>query len=256
VSIRLFKTGEEARVSLLKGVQTLLLLKFSKDLKFVERYLILTAEDLKAALYFGGEEAVRKMMTENLKTEIFQKDLRSQEDFRAYSETVVKGLFEKGHQIQEATIKVLAAYQKLRAELYAIEKIDPANKAVGAICAEIRLDLDRLVPKKFLEIYRLDRLIHLQRYIEAKELRATRAKNDPQKDRNKAAQVEGFSIALLKMEQTVSPKASPERKQAIEEFRWMIEEFKVSLFAPELRTAYPVSAQRLIKEYKKLASHV
>ncbi len=256
VSIRLFKTAEEAIASHKKGVQTLLLLKFSKDLKFVERYLGLPAEYLKAALYFGGDEAVRKTMTENLKTEIFQKDLRSQEDFRAYSETVVKGLFEKGHQIQEATIKVLAAYQKLRAELYAIEKIDPANKAVGAICAEIRLELDRLVPKNFLEVYRLDRLIHLQRYIEAKELRVTRAKNDPKKDRNKAAQVEGFSMALLKMEQTVSPKASPERKQAIEEFRWMIEEFKVSLFAPELRTAYPVSAQRLIKAYKKLLSNV
>jgi len=254
VNIRLFKTGEEARASHLKGVQTLLLLKFLKDLKFMERYLGLPAEYLKAALYFGGQEAVRKMLSENLKTEVFQKDLRSQEDFRAYSETVVKGLFEKGHQILEATIKVLAAYQKLRAELYAIEKLDPANKAVGAICAEIRLDLDKLIPKNFLEIYRLDRLIHLPRYIEAKELRVTRAKNDPKKDRTKAAQVEGFSAALLKIEQSVSTKTSPDRKQTIEEFRWMIEEFKVSLFAPELRTAYPVSAQRLIKEYKKLLS--
>jgi len=222
----------------------------------MERYLGLPAEYLKAALYFGGEETVRKMMTENLKTEVFQIDLRSQEDFRAYSETVVKGLFEKGHRILEATIKVLAAFQELRAELYAIERSGPANKAVGAICAEIRLDLDRLIPKNFLEIYRLERLAHLPRYIEAKELRVTRAKNDPQKDRNKAAQVESFSAAILKMEQSVSPKASPERKQAIEEFRWMVEEFKVSLFAPELRTAYPVSAQRLIKEYKKLLSCV
>ncbi len=254
VNIRLFKTGEEAKASHMKGVQLLLLLKFSKDLKFVERYLGLAPEYLKAALYFGGEEAVRKMMTENLKTEVFQRNLRSPEDFRAYSETVVKGLFEKGHQILEATIKVLAAYQKLRAELYASEKTDPANKVLGAICAEIRLDLDKLVPKNFLEIYRLDRLIHLPRYLEAKELRAARAKNDPQKDRNKAAQVESFSTALLKMEQSVSARASPEKRQAIEEFRWMIEEFKVSLFAPELRTAHPISAQRLIKEYKKLLS--
>jgi ATP-dependent helicase HrpA len=254
VNLRLFRTAEEALACHKLGVQTLLLLKFSKDLKFMERYLGLPPELQTASLYFGGEVTVRKMLIENLKTEVFQKNLRSQEEFRAYSETVIKDLFEKGHQILEATIKVLAAYQKLRAELYAIEKIDPANKAVGAICAEIRLDLDRLVPKNFLEIYRLDRLIHLPRYIEAMELRATRAKNDPKKDRTKAAQVESFSTALLKMEQSVFPKASPEKKQAFEEFRWMIEEFKVSLFAPELRTAYPVSAQRLIKEYKLLSS--
>jgi ATP-dependent helicase HrpA len=117
VSIRLFKTAEEAMASHKKGVQILLLLKFSKDLKFVERYLGLPAEYLKAALYFGGEETVRKMMTENLKTEVFQKDLRSQEDFRAYSETVVKSLFEKGHQILETTVRVLDAYQKLRRAL-------------------------------------------------------------------------------------------------------------------------------------------
>ena len=252
VNIRLFKTTEEALVSHKKGVQTLLLLKFSKDLKFMERYLVLPAEYLKAALYFGGKEAVEKMLLENLKVEVFQKNLRSPEDFRAYSETIVKGLFEKGHKILEATVKVLEAYQRLRAELYAIEKTDPSNRAVGAICAEIRLGLDRLVPKNFLEIYQLDRLVHLPRFIEAKELRATRAKNAPQKDKNKAAQVESFSAALLKMEQSLSPKASPEKKQAIEEFRWMIEEFKVSLFAPELRTAYPVSVQRLIKKQKEI----
>ena len=254
VNLLLFRTAQEALAFHKLGVQTLLLFKFSKDLKFVGRYLVLPPELQTAALYFGSKETVEKMLIENLKFEVFQKNLRSLEEFKAFSETVVKALFEKGHKILEEAVKVLDAYQKLRAELYASEKADPTNKALGLIFGHIRLDLDGLIPKNFLEIYRLDRLIHLPRYIEAMQWRATRAKNDPQKDRNKEAQAEGFSGTLLKIQQTVSPGASPEKKQAIEEFRWMIEEFKVSLFAPELRTAYPVSAQRLIKEYKKLLS--
>jgi len=252
VNLRLFRSAEEALACHKLGVQTLLLLKFSKDLKFMERYLVLPSELQTATLYFGSKETVEKMLIENLKIEVFQKNLRSPEEFKAFSETVMKALFEKGHKILEKAVKVLDAYQKLRAELYAGEKTDPANKALGPIYGHIRLDLDRLIPKNFLEVYPLEKLAPLPRYIEAMQWRATRAKNDPQKDRNKEAQAEGFSGTLLKMQQAVSSKASPEKIKAIEEFRWMIEEFKVSLFAPELRTAYPVSAQRLAKKQKEI----
>jgi ATP-dependent helicase HrpA len=39
--------------------------------------------------------------------------------------------------------------------------------------------------------------------------------------------------------------SSPEKRQALEAFRWMIEEYKVSLFAQELKTPYPISRKRL-----------
>ncbi|MBM4314856.1 MAG: DUF3418 domain-containing protein, partial [Deltaproteobacteria bacterium] len=35
------------------------------------------------------------------------------------------------------------------------------------------------------------------------------------------------------------------KRQALEEFGWLIEEYKVSLFAQELKTAVPVSRKRL-----------
>jgi ATP-dependent helicase HrpA len=46
-----------------------------------------------------------------------------------------------------------------------------------------------------------------------------------------------------------------EKKKLIEELFWMIEEYKVSLFAQELKTPYPVSPKkmnRLIEEIEKL----
>ena len=46
--------------------------------------------------------------------------------------------------------------------------------------------------------------------------------------------------------------ASREKREALEEFRWMIEEFKVSLFAQELKTLFPVSEKRLEKKLKEI----
>jgi len=44
------------------------------------------------------------------------------------------------------------------------------------------------------------------------------------------------------------------KRAAVEEFRWLVEEFKVSLFAPEFRTAVPVSAKRLEAKLKEIAA--
>jgi ATP-dependent helicase HrpA len=46
--------------------------------------------------------------------------------------------------------------------------------------------------------------------------------------------------------------ASPEKRAAVEELRWMVEEFKISLFAPEIKTAFPISAVRLAKKIKEI----
>lgn len=254
VNLRLFRTDAEALTSHKKGVEALLLLKFAKDLKFMERHLALPAEYHKAALYFGGEAAVERMLLENLKAEVFGKNLRSEEEFKSYSEIVVRALFEKAHLLWEATRPILAAYQELHATLYAIEKTNPSNKVLSGICGQIRQEKDRLVPKNFLDIYAINRLVHLPRYLNALRLRAERAKNDPEKDRRKAAQTDMFVQVLQKLQGKIAPGTPIETREAVEEFRWMVEEFKVSLFAPELRTAFPVSAQRLLKKQKEIES--
>jgi len=46
--------------------------------------------------------------------------------------------------------------------------------------------------------------------------------------------------------------SAPSARQALEEFRWLLEEFKVSLFAQELGTAEPVSARRLEQRLERL----
>ena len=100
--------------------------------------------------------------------------------------------------------------------------------------AGLDADLRRLVPADFLARTPAAQLPHLHRYLRAIQIRAERAAISPAKDTEKAKQLAPFAPW-----ETRVPAAQRES------FRWMLEEFRVSLFAQELGTAQPASAQRL-----------
>jgi ATP-dependent helicase HrpA len=104
-------------------------------------------------------------------------------------------------------------------------------------------ELASLVPARFLERIAYDRLVHLPRYLKALLIRVERAALNPVKDRERVRQLVPYQDALKKLR--AQPTTSPEAQRQIEAFRWMVEEFKVSLFAQEVGTAVPVSPKRL-----------
>jgi ATP-dependent helicase HrpA len=67
-------------------------------------------------------------------------------------------------------------------------------------------------------------------------LRSERFDNDPQRHHQRALQLAPYVERLRKKDASVPP-----------DFRWMIEELKISLFAQELGTPYPISTARLDK---------
>ncbi len=164
----------------------------------------------------------------------------------------------------------------------------PREPVVPAYYEEIARDLDRLLPADFLEVYPIDRVTRIPRQLEAFKIRLGRARIDPEKDKAKAAQVEPYEFALDRLETEVAeggatrgtvPMAGtvpsyrqrtadekgmvpamgavpPEKRQAVEELRRMVEEFKISLFAPEIKTAFPISAVRLARKIKEIGEIV
>jgi len=95
-------------------------------------------------------------------------------------------------------------------------------------------DVQRVVPADFLARTPHAQLPHLLRYLRAIQIRGERATLNPAKDAEKARQLAAFSDWEKRV-----PAAQREA------FRWLLEEFRVSLFAQELGTAQPASAQRL-----------
>ena len=256
VNIRLFKTREEAADIHPKGVEALLLSKFAKDLKYMERHLALPEEHQKAALYFGGKAAVEKALLESLKVQVFRPNVRTPEEFKAYADGVIRALFEVGKSLLDATTKILEAYRKVRTDLAALLKGGEGRKAVGEAAERIRRELEALIPKNFLEVTSPERLAHLPRYLEALRLRSDRAKYSPEKDRKKGEEAAPYLQAYEEVMVRTGGKSSSDLAAALEDFRSAVEEFKVLLFAPEIKTAFPVSAKRLGDKLRALKALV
>jgi ATP-dependent helicase HrpA len=101
------------------------------------------------------------------------------------------------------------------------------------------------VPPDFAACYGRERLPDIARYAKALGVRGQRGRVNPEKEAARAARVKVFSDRLHEIEKGLSPDASCEKIEALKDFFFMLEEFKVSLFAQEQKTAFPVSAKRL-----------
>ncbi len=244
VNLRLFNIPQQALESHEQGVMALFALHFQKELKLTRKNLSITKKEAEGAEYFGGVKVVEKGIYQNLLQHIFRKNLRSREEFLAHAEAVGP-LFGKSKELRGRTLNIIAAYHQTRSMLYNMENANKTNQQVLTFCDQRRKDLDILVPENFLEIYLLDRLVHIPRYLKGMQIRANRFAYDPAKDLNKFTQIEIFTEALYKITKHLSPLASQERMKAVEDFRWMIEEFKISMFAQELKTPFPISGKRL-----------
>jgi ATP-dependent helicase HrpA len=116
--------------------------------------------------------------------------------------------------------------------------------------ADALQQLQRLVPKRFLAATPWPRLQHLPRYLKAIVLRLEKLRADPARDAARMAEVRPQEQRYWRL--------VADRKGAVDErmedFRWLLEELRVSFFAQELRTPQPVSVKRLDKVWSQLQS--
>ncbi len=129
----------------------------------------------------------------------------------------------------------------------AARKIKDTKNAPEAT-ADAAQQLQRMVPKKFVALTPYTTLQHFPRYLKAITLRLDKYRADPARDAAK--------LAELRPQEQRFWRLVAERKGQLDarmqEFRWLLEELRVSFFAQELRTPQPVSAKRLDKAWQQL----
>ncbi len=122
-------------------------------------------------------------------------------------------------------------------------------------------DLAELLPPDFLRRMPYIRVQHLPRYLRGMQMRAERWKRDAAKDAMRAKELAPMTAAARKMTGGLATAAGAKtgqgnsptnRDDAVEDFRWLVEEFRVSLFAQELGTAEPVSVVRLQRALEEM----
>jgi len=107
-------------------------------------------------------------------------------------------------------------------------------------------ELARLLPPDFMRRVSWPQFQHFPRYLRARKLRAERWRQNPHKDADRARQLAPYERALHEAENTAaSPELRDAKRSSVARLRWLVEEFRVSLFAQELGTAEPVSEKKL-----------
>jgi ATP-dependent helicase HrpA len=245
VDLRLYRQQERALAVHRQGVAALYAIHFANDLKFLKRQLTLPAPNAFMADYFGGAKNLVNQMADRVSQELFAKNIRSQKAFYAHAEFVAPKILSAGRQLLDSLLPVLTAYHDTRSQMRKLQQSSRNNSQLLSFFQEQTAELGRLVPETLIAIYDKKRLEHLTRYIQAIGIRARRAAVDFEKDQSKSRGIIKFTVGLNQLIDELSPRASDEKRQAVEEYFWMIEEFKVSVFAQELKTAIPISAKRL-----------
>lgn len=144
--------------------------------------------------------------------------------------------------IDEAFRRFVEAIAKASSELaVTLQALRSAEKHTGAknAIAEIRSQLSELFPPDLLAWVPTACLEHLPRYLRAARARLERAIADPRKDGEKLAPITPLWVAFLAKRRTARD------QEKARELRWGFEELRVSVFAPELKTALPVSVAKI-----------
>ncbi len=232
VAIRLFRQLAAAEAESRCTILWLARQEMAKDLAWLEREL--RALDKLKPLYvtLGPGDELTTTARDHLERQLFRSgrlSSLSQREFNSMlgqAKAEINGLGSK-------LVTVLQPILNLRQELLLTKKTYLGLKD----------DLQRLLPPRFLSVVPPERLPHLQRYLKAIKIRAERASLNPPKDQERAKVLVPF-VDALKGWSARKDIAADEAVQR-EDFRWLLEELRVSLFAQELGTAHPVSPRRL-----------
>ena len=236
ISLALCKSRAEAEARSRRGFFGLCAFSLGDKLGWLRRELKELAQF--KALYQGSPLELREQAFEHLERYLFHRDrvlpLR-QRDFTAtleQAEKLLRGLAPR-------FISLVDGLLRDRREIL----------LSGLTYRGLDKDLERLLPNDFLDRIPYQQLHHLRRYLKAVHVRAERNKTDSRKDAQKALLIKTYQDPL---EEFAAEDNSPERKNLIEELRWMLEEYRVSVFAQELGTAHPISPKRLDKKIEQI----
>ncbi len=136
-------------------------------------------------------------------------------------------------------------------EYFAVSaKLNHTSTAQAKLSADCRAQLGRLVYKGCFSATPWERLQHLPRYLKGIIMRWEKYTANPERDAKHAPAING--LCKRYEERADKNRKAGIQDERLDEFRWMIEELRISLFAQELKTPMPVSGKRLEKMWESL----
>ncbi len=249
VGLRVVETAQRAAEQTRAGLRRLYALKAHREIR--HRLRARAGIDRLAARYamLAGPGGLTRELEDLVAERAFMGGRgapRTREEFEGALEAGWPVLGRVVDEVAALAEQVLASYHAVR---LALEEFKGA--AYTGLVEDVRGQVDALVAPGFLTTTPAEWLTHLPRFLAAARARLAKASGGGlSRDEKLRAEVAPFWNACRARQRLHAEHAVADPELAL--FRWMVEEFRVSLFAQELRTSVPVSSKRLLEQWEKI----
>jgi ATP-dependent helicase HrpA len=245
VEIEVFDEPDVAARKHRAGLRRLIALQIRDALKYLEKNIPDLQRMAVAYMPLGSADELRDQIIELALDRAFLADPLPT-DAAAFARRIDEG---RGRLTLIASEVARSAGAILIDYAAALRKLKDA-RAPKEVSDDITAQLARLMTKRFVVATPWAQLAHLPRYLKAIVMRLDKLRADPARDAQRLAELRPIEQRYTR--HLAERKGVPDAR--LDEFRWLLEELRVSLFAQELRTPQPVSVKRLDKAWAQLSS--
>ncbi|WP_035384212.1 ATP-dependent RNA helicase HrpA [Ferriphaselus sp. R-1] len=238
VTLRTCDTREEAQTMHRKGMSRLFMLALKEQVKFLEKSLPgLQALAMQFMPFGSQQDLLRQILAVTFERCCLMEPWPMSEKTFAARAKDAKGRISL---VAQEIVRLAAAVMTEHAQA---QKALQAAKSHAQAAQDIRAQLDILLGKTFIERTPYERLQHLPRYLKAINVRLEKLRANPARDAQQQAQLQPLQQQWQRRVAAQQGEADPR----LEDFFWLLQELRVSLFAQELKTPVIVSVKRLEK---------
>ena len=238
VALRAFDTRDAAQAAHRGGLRRLFMLLLKEQVKYMEKNLPDAQKLGMLFMHFGTQQELQQqILAITFERCCLNDPLPANEaEFTARGKEAKNRLLLIAQELARLAANVLTEYQ-------AVQKNLPQLKANTQANQDVRAQLEWLLHKRFIADTPYERLQHVPRYLKAINLRIEKLRSNPARDAQCMAQMQPLTQAWQKLRQAQQSKAD----SRVDEFSWLLQELRVSIFAQELKTPVIVSVKRLEK---------
>lgn len=253
IALRLFKSESAAAASHKRAVGQLFVQCFAQNFNALKKDITRNRPIQQIAPSFGDRQSFSKQMFDLIVATLFEKNIRTKDEFDSLAANEIPNLYQTGHKLLN-TVTVMgneyqSSFELIQKLSFSHQKKAKTFDALSGLFSELK----NLVPPSFSSLYSYQRIGQLHRYIACLGVRAQRLVDNPLKEETKNVQVAVYTKHLNTLLASLSKETSAEKTQAVEAFFWLLEEYKISVFAQHIKTAQKVSAKKLDKELTRIS---
>jgi len=248
VALRVVDSEERARRMMVEGVRRLFMLELAQPMSYLRRNLPGIQKMSLCYASVGSAEELKDDLLLAVTSGAFIGEappVRREIEFHERKQQAAQELVPAANELCALVEKILAEYREVASILAQLQR-----NANSATATDVQEQIRALIFKRFVSQTPRQWLVHFPRYLKAVRLRFEKLEHNPAKDAQRAREIKPLWQRYLEKRAANSEKGLID--SALDHYRWMLEEWRVSLFAQELKTALPVSAKRLQKQWEKV----